>query len=115
MTKAMTRLRLAVLLAVAWSSAAHALDAEQQHGKELLETLCASCHAVGETGSSPHPYAPPFRSFSESKLYDEHLGQRLQEGLFTIHPDMPTFRFDRSDAEAVVNYLRAIREHKKPK
>ena len=41
--------------------------------------------------------------------------KRLQDGLSTIHPDMPTFRFKRRDAEAAVNYLKFIQEHKKSK
>ncbi len=93
----------------------YALDSEQQRGKSLLETLCARCHAVGETGRSPHVDAPPFRTFGDSKLYDSDFSQRLQDGLTTIHPDMPTFRFNRADAEAAVNYLKSIQEPKKPK
>jgi cytochrome c len=63
----------------------------------------------------PHIDARPFRSLSEAKLYDEDFGQRLRNGLSTIHRDMPTFRFNRSDAEAVMNYLKVIQEHRKPK
>jgi hypothetical protein len=44
---------------------------------------------------------------------DEDFGQRLQDGLSTIHPDMPTFHFDQHDAEAAVSYLRTIQERKK--
>ncbi len=101
---------LAVLLAMLCSETATALDREQQHGKALLDQLCAKCHAVGESGRSPNRDAPPFRTFGDNKLYDEELGQRLQNGLSTIHPEMPTFRFDRSDAEAAINYLKAIQE-----
>jgi mono/diheme cytochrome c family protein len=106
---------LALLLACACGGAANALDLEQQHGKELLDTLCARCHAVGETGRSPHLDAPPFRNLGDRKLYDEDFSQRLQSDLSTIHPDMPTFRFNRSDAEAAVNYLKAIQQPSKPK
>ena len=98
-----------------WSTAGYALDPEQRQGKALLETMCGRCHAVGERDRSPHADAPPFRSFGDSKLYDNDFGQRLQDGLTTIHPDMPTFRFSRTDAEAAVNYLKFIQEHKKPK
>jgi mono/diheme cytochrome c family protein len=111
----MNRLYLAVLAMGLAGNAAWALDAEQQHGKELLQKLCARCHAVTRTDRSPHPDAPAFRTFGERKLYDEDFGQRLQDGLFTIHPDMPTFEFNRSDAAAVVNYLRAIQERTKQK
>jgi cytochrome c len=87
---------------------------EQQRGRVLLETLCARYHAVGATGRSPHPEAPPFRTFGE-KLYDNDLGQRLQDGLTTIHPDMPTFHFKRRDAETAVNYLKSIQQKKQSK
>ena len=110
----MNKFRCALLLMVAWSNVAYALDHELQRGRDLLETLCARCHAVGTTGRSPHPDAPPFRTFGE-KLYDDDLGQRLQDGLTTIHPDMPAFRFGRRDAEAAVNYLKSIQGHKKLK
>ena len=64
---------------------------------------------------SPHVDAPPFRTFGDDKLYDNDFAQRLQDGLSTIHRDMPTFQFSRPDAEAAVNYLKAIQEHKKPR
>jgi len=111
----MNRSCLALLLAFALGGAASASDDEQQHGKELLDTLCARCHAIGKTGPSPHSDAPPFRNFGDAKLYDEDFSKRLQDGLSTIHPDMPTFRFNRSDAEAAVNYLKAIQERRSPK
>ena len=106
---------LAFLMVCVCSNAGHALDREQQRGKALLGTLCGSCHAVGESGNSPHADAPPFRGLGDDKLYDSDFAARLQDGLSTIHPDMPTFRFDRQDAEAAVNYLKFIQEHKRPK
>lgn len=106
---------LILLMMCTWSKASYALDSEQKRGKTLLEDLCGRCHAVGEKGRSPHVDAPPFRTFGDSKLYDTDFGQRLQDGLTTIHPDMPTFRFSRTDAEAAVNYLKVIQDHKKSK
>jgi hypothetical protein len=77
--------------------------------------MCSHCHATGPTGRSPHAAAPPFRTFGDDKLYDNDFAQRLEDGLFTIHPDMPTFHFSREDAEAAVDYLRSIQVHGKPK
>ena len=111
----MNRTCLALLLICVLGGPARALDREQQHGKDLLDRLCARCHAVGRTGRSPHIDAPPFRNFSDRKLYDEDFSKRLQDGWSTIHPDMPTFRFSRDDAEAAVNYLRTIQMRSKPK
>lgn len=104
----MIRIGLALLLLGLSATASHALDREQRRGKALLQNLCSRCHAIGVTGASPHPDAPPFRTFGERKLYDDDFAQRLQTGLSTIHKDMPSFQFERVDAEAVVNYLKAI-------
>jgi len=106
---------LAVLMICVLSEAGHALDREQQRGKALLETLCGRCHAVGESGRSPHIDAPPFRTFGDDKLYDSDLEARLQDGLSSIHRDMPTFQFGRRDAEAAVNYLKFIQGRKNSK
>ena len=111
----MKKVCFALLMICAWSNASYALDRELQRGKALLEPLCGRCHAVGETDKSADIAAPPFRTFGDDKLYDNDFGQRLQDGLITIHPDMPTFRFSRDDAEAAVNYLKSIQGHKKSK
>jgi hypothetical protein len=100
---------LVLPLTGATGGAAQALDPEQQRAKAMLENLCGRCHAVGKTGKSPNPLAPAFRRFGE-KLYDTDMVQRLQDGLTTIHPDMPTFRFNRHEAAAAVNYLRSIQK-----
>lgn len=92
-------------------SAAQARDDEQVRAKAMLQDLCGRCHAVDLTGQSPNPLAPPFRHFGE-KLYDTDMVQRLQDGLTTVHKEMPTFRFSREDAGAAVNYLRSIQKSK---
>jgi cytochrome c len=107
----MRRLRIAFLLVCAAGTTGHAAE---PRGKALLEAMCARCHAVGRTGRSPHQDAPPFRTFGDDKLYDNDFSQRLQDGLSTIHPDMPTFHFSREDADAAVNYLRSIQVQRKP-
>ena len=104
----MRRLFVALSIMSCCDGAAHALDTKERQAQALLKEFCGRCHAVGKTGQSPHPYAPPFRDLGENKLYDESFNQRLQDGLSTIHPDMPTFRFSQRDAGAVIEYLRAI-------
>src|SRR3954447_19303054 len=96
----MMRAGLALVWICALATPSHALDSEQKRGKALLQSLCSRCHAVDRTGASPHADAPPFRTFGDSKLYDDDFAQRLQSGLSTIHRDMPSFQFDRADAEA---------------
>jgi mono/diheme cytochrome c family protein len=80
-----------------------------QRGGVLLEDHCATCHAVGKTGDSPRPTAPPFRTLSRSFDLDTFQDQ-LQRGLITGHPDMPEFKFSEDDARAVAAYLRSIQE-----
>jgi mono/diheme cytochrome c family protein len=111
----MERVYLAFLIMCVSVDSGYAVDREHQRAKSMLETMCGRCHAVGAIGESPHADAPPFRSFGENKLYDSDFRQRLQDGLSTIHRDMPTFRFSRRDADAAVNYLRSIQHSQKSK
>jgi mono/diheme cytochrome c family protein len=71
--------------------------------------MCASCHAIEKTGTSPHPGAPPFRIISR-RLDIDDLYEKLREGLSSGHRDMPTVRFTHEDARGVRAYLRAIAE-----
>ena len=111
----MKRSLLVLTISLLWSNFAHARAHEQQSGREMLQQLCARCHAIGRTGSSPNKQAPPFRSFSETKLYDSDFVQRLQDGLSSVHPFMPTFRFNREEAEEVLSYMKSIQEPSKKK
>jgi len=106
-----------ILLAIGvlWSTASQAMDLEQRRAGAMLQRMCARCHAVGRMGASPNELAPPFRHLGENKLYDPEFLQRLQDGYSSIHRAMPTARFGRDDAEAVVSYLRAIQEPRRSK
>jgi mono/diheme cytochrome c family protein len=111
----MNRCLLVLTIGLLWCNLAHARAHEQRSGREMLQQLCARCHAIGRSGSSPNRQAPPFRSFSETKLYDSDFLQRLQDGYSSIHPFMPTFRFNREDAEEVLSYMKSIQEPSKKK
>src|SRR5215468_4046962 len=78
-------------------------------GEELLRANCARCHAIGRTGASPHPAAPPFRTLSR-KFKIEGLAEALAEGLSTGHPDMPEFVFAAEDVGAIIDYLQSIQQ-----
>jgi cytochrome c len=82
-------------------------DLRSERGKALATSMCAACHAMGTTDISPHPDAPPFRTL-EKRLDLDSFVDRLRENLTSGHPDMPTFRFARDDAQALVAYLRSI-------
>ncbi len=78
-----------------------------ERGRTLVTQLCGSCHAVGKTGASARAGAPAFRSLGDRIALDT-FPDRLREGLQSTHADMPSFRFSREDARAVLAYLRSI-------
>ena len=81
----------------------------ERRGESLLSQHCAMCHAIGLSGSSPHPKAPPFRSLSERYPLDS-LAESLGEGLVPGHPEMPEFVFPPNDVGAILRYLRSIQK-----
>jgi cytochrome c len=91
---------------LAGASSAGAQTAERR-GQMLVTRHCASCHAVGVSGASKEPAAPPFREIG--RRYDpEQLQEALAEGLLTGHPMMPEFRFPPRDGQAIIRYLKSI-------
>ena len=101
------RAGLLILLAATNGGTAMAQDDEVARGQTLVSKMCGECHAVGRTGASPHAGAPTFRSLDDRTDLDAFTDQ-LRAGLQSAHPDMPSFRFSRDDARAVVAYLRSI-------
>jgi len=81
----------------------------ESRGEGLLTTNCSKCHAVGRTGDSTHPEAPPFRTLGQRYPIDV-LAEALAEGLSSGHPDMPEFRFEIDDIDAILAYLNSIQE-----
>ena len=82
-------------------------ETPHQRGEVLARGLCSQCHAIGVMGKSPHPGAPRFRTLDNTTDLSK-LARRMREGLMTGHEDMPTFRFGRDDADAMVAYIRSI-------
>src|SRR5262245_44030095 len=102
------RCAAAILVLAVLLGAARAQDSTQvERGHALVERLCAECHAVGATGDSRHPNAPPFRRLGPTVDFTAFI-DRLREGLMVGHPDMPTFRFTRQEAGAIAAYLLSI-------
>jgi mono/diheme cytochrome c family protein len=103
--------RFAIIFLLLATSAGLAQDGKptplERQGRALAERMCSACHAVGRRGKSPHVGAPPFRALDRRVELDTFT-DRLREGLMSDHPDMPTFRFTREDARALLLYLRSI-------
>lgn len=88
-------------------SSADELDPLRQRGEALVKEMCGECHAIGKAGQNLHAGAPAFRSLNR-RLDLDTFQERLRDGLTSSHRDMPTFRFVREEARAVVAYLRSI-------
>ena len=107
------RMRSAVLAAsmcfsvTAVPSISQAQTPLQQRGEVISRGMCAGCHAVGKEGESPLPAAPRFRSLDNQTDLSK-MAERMRDGLWSGHVDMPMFRFNREDADAVVAYMRSI-------
>ena len=78
-----------------------------EKGEQLLQTNCSRCHAIGKTGTSTHPQAPPFRDVV-TRYPAVNLAEALAEGIITGHPDMPVFTFDPGEIDAIVAYLDSL-------
>ena len=85
-----------------------AADNPVARGEEILQENCSRCHAIGVTGKSTHPQAPPFREVV--KHYPvEDLEESLAEGIVSGHPDMPEFTFAPDEINAIVAYLNDLK------
>jgi mono/diheme cytochrome c family protein len=84
-----------------------AADADVARGKAMVEANCSRCHAVGATGESTHPDAPPFRTLSTRYPIDA-LEEAMAEGISTGHPDMPEFIATPDQIEAIIAYIASI-------
>jgi mono/diheme cytochrome c family protein len=103
------RFAIAVILLGTSSGAGAAVERASltQQGHALVAKMCASCHSIGKDDPSPHAAAPAFRNLDRRTDLDS-FANRLRRGLMSGHQDMPTFRFNRDDADAVAAYVRSI-------
>ncbi len=101
-------LSAACLMALVSAGAAQD-DESAKRGEALVTANCARCHAIGRSGTSPHPQAPAFRTLGQ-RYPIESLEEALGEGIVSGHPDMPEFAFSASDVGAIIAYLKSIQQ-----
>jgi cytochrome c len=98
---------LVLLLLLPFAEPALALDGPAQRGLVFARTHCARCHAVGRTGESPLPIAPPFRTL-HTRYPVEDLAEALAEGILVGHPTMPEFALDPGQINDLLSYMRTL-------
>jgi cytochrome c len=84
-----------------------AQDSSSQRGQAFAQANCARCHAVGPSGESPLPKAPPFRTLHE-RYPVEDLAESLAEGIRTAHPAMPEFELGEQQIHDLISYLKSL-------
>jgi mono/diheme cytochrome c family protein len=80
-------------------------------GRRLAEIYCARCHAIGTSGDSPHPLAPPFRRLSRDYPVNA-LEEAFAEGILVGHPSMPEFRLEPEQIEDLLAYIESVQERR---
>jgi mono/diheme cytochrome c family protein len=99
----------AIFIAILGACVAPAQADSVSHGKALVETNCARCHAVGKTDKSTHPDAPAFRTLSQHYPITD-LEEALAEGISTGHPDMPEWVASPEQIDAIVAYIQSLQK-----
>ena len=80
---------------------------EVERGRLLVEANCSGCHAIELNDASRHPYAPPFRTFSERYPIGA-LAEMLARGVPIEHPDMPDFLATASEIDEIIAYIMSV-------
>lgn len=80
-------------------------------GQRLAETHCATCHAIGSGGTSPHENAPAFRTLSR-RYSISALEESFAEGVLVGHPDMPQFQLGPNEVDALIAYIYTVQEER---
>ncbi|HRO03982.1 MAG TPA: cytochrome c [Terricaulis sp.] len=101
------QLGVCVVLANALAACAGAPKGEAAAGQRIAEANCAACHAIGLTGESAHASAPPLRTLSQ-KYPPRDLEEALAEGILVGHSDMPEFRLEPAEIDALITYLESV-------
>ncbi|MEZ5957527.1 MAG: cytochrome c [Hyphomonadaceae bacterium] len=83
--------------------------ARVERGHQIAVSNCSSCHAIGSSGESRHPMAPPFRHLSQNYSVNQ-LEEAFAEGVLVGHPDMPEFTLAPEDIDALLSYLQSVQE-----
>jgi mono/diheme cytochrome c family protein len=98
-------LNLLFLVSVAPASAETLVEG----GREIANTFCSRCHAIGTQGESPNPKSPPFRLLGK-KYPLSNLEEALSEGIVVGHEgeEMPPFAFSAQQIEALLAYLASV-------
>lgn len=84
-----------------------ALAADANHGAQLAERWCASCHLVDSAQKQASTDAPPFGTIAHKS---DFTAEKVAFFLLDPHPKMPNFPLGRSEAADLAAYIGSLRK-----
>ena len=78
-----------------------------ERGRAIVAWDCGGCHAIGKSGASAFPGAPPFRTLG-ARYEIEGLAEALAEGISVGHPAMPEKVYPADEVGAIIAYLKSV-------
>jgi cytochrome c len=110
-TRSLTPLRCRVVLACMvvnlTACAAYTPQDFIDRGRQLAQSNCARCHAIGSEGGSPNAFAPEFRDLRETRSLVD-IEQTFAPGQINAHPPMPNFAGTPEDTHALLDYIESV-------
>jgi cytochrome c len=91
-----------------FGSVAPATAGDARAGRSFAAKNCAACHAIGRSGASANPKAPPFRVIAR-RYQPTELEESLAEGIVTGHGAMPEFTLSPRQIDDLIAHLRLLR------
>jgi len=82
-------------------------------GKRVAQQHCGGCHAIGASGASANPKAPPFPLIAE-RYPGGNPAPVLIDGTVVRHPGMPEFNLIENETDGLVAYIRRMSRRWKP-
>jgi cytochrome c len=95
---------------VAEAGAAASTAPQLARGRQFAVSHCATCHAIGLSGTSPYAPAPPFRTLHLRYPVD-NLAEALAEGITVAHQgarQMPEFVLTVAEIDDLLAYLKSL-------
>jgi mono/diheme cytochrome c family protein len=86
-------------------SAAAAADAD--HGEQLAQRWCATCHVIDGNQKQASADVPPFAMIARKP---EFTAEKLAFFLLNPHPKMPNFPLSRNEAADLAAYIGSLRK-----
>lgn len=80
-----------------------------REGHAFAQASCASCHAIGRSGASPNPVAPPFRAIVNREGASSETISAVLRGPHNV-PRAMDFWISEREVEAIIAYMLTLRE-----